>query len=66
MLREDERLPFTEHLEELRSRLIKSAIAVAACFALCYGFSEQLFNVLIYPLMRVMPEGGKLIFTRHT
>ena len=63
MLREDERLPFTDHLEELRSRLIKSAIAVAVCFALCYGFSEQLFNVLVYPLMRVMPEGGKLIFT---
>jgi len=49
--------------EELRSRLIKSAIAVAVCFALCYGFSEQLFNVLVYPLIRVMPEGGKLIFT---
>ncbi len=63
MLREDDKLPFTAHLDELRSRLIKSFIAVGAGFLLCYGFKEQLFDVLLYPLMRVMPEGGKLIFT---
>jgi sec-independent protein translocase protein TatC len=63
MLREDEKLPFTAHLEELRSRLIKSFIAVGAGFLLCYGFKEQLFEILVYPLIRVMPEGGKLIFT---
>jgi sec-independent protein translocase protein TatC len=63
MLREDEKLPFTSHLEELRSRLIKSFIAVSAGFALCYGFKETLFEILLYPLLQVMPEGGKLIFT---
>lgn len=63
MLREDEKLPFTAHLEELRSRLIKSFIAVGAGFLLCYGFKEQLFEILVYPLIKVMPEGGKLIFT---
>jgi sec-independent protein translocase protein TatC len=63
MLREDEKLPFTAHLEELRSRLIKSIAAVAAGFALCYGFKETLFEILLRPLMQVMPEGGKLIFT---
>jgi sec-independent protein translocase protein TatC len=63
MLREDEKLPFTSHLEELRSRLIKSFIAIAAGFGLCYAFKETLFEVLLYPLIRVMPEGGKLIFT---
>ena len=63
MLREDEKLPFTAHLEELRSRLIKSFIAVGAGFLLCYGFKESLFEILVYPLIRVMPEGGKLIFT---
>lgn len=63
MLREDEKLPFTSHLEELRSRLIKSFIAVGAGFGLCYGFKETLFEILLYPLIRVMPEGGKLIFT---
>ena len=63
MMHEDEKLPFTAHLEELRSRLIKSFIAVGAGFGLCYAFKETLFEVLLYPLIRVMPEGGKLIFT---
>jgi sec-independent protein translocase protein TatC len=62
-MREDEKLPFTAHLEELRSRLIKSFIAVGAGFGLCYAFKETLFEILLYPLIRVMPEGGKLIFT---
>ncbi len=63
MMHEDEKLPFTVHLEELRSRLIKSFIAVGAGFGLCYAFKETLFEILLYPLIRVMPEGGKLIFT---
>jgi sec-independent protein translocase protein TatC len=63
MMREDDKLPFTAHLEELRSRLIKSAVAVGAGFAICYGFKETLFEILVYPLIRVMPEGGSLIFT---
>ncbi len=62
-MREDEKLPFTAHLDELRSRLIKSFIAVGAGFGLCYAFKETLFEILLYPLIRVMPEGGKLIFT---
>jgi sec-independent protein translocase protein TatC len=63
MMREDEKLPFTAHLEELRSRLIKSFIAIGAGFGLCYGFKETLFEILLYPLLRVMPQGGSLIFT---
>jgi sec-independent protein translocase protein TatC len=63
MMREEDKLPFTAHLEELRSRLIKSFIAVGAGFALCYGFKEQLFEILLHPLLKVMPDGGKLIFT---
>jgi sec-independent protein translocase protein TatC len=63
MIGEEDKLPFTAHLDELRSRLIKSFIAVGAGFVLCYGFKEQLFDVLLYPLIQVMPEGGKLIFT---
>jgi sec-independent protein translocase protein TatC len=63
MLSEEDKLPFTAHLEELRSRLIKSAAAVGAGFAACYGFKEQLFEILIRPLVLVMPDGGRLIFT---
>lgn len=63
MLREDDKLPFTAHLEELRARLIKSFLAVGVGFLVCYAFKERLFEILLYPLLQAMPEGGKLIFT---
>lgn len=56
-------LPFLGHLEELRSRLVTSAIAVGVGFAACYAFSERLFLILAAPLTNVMPEGDHLIFT---
>lgn len=60
---EPEKMPFTSHLEELRSRLIKCAIAVAAGFLLSYAFKQQIFEVLTAPLIRVMPPGDHLIYT---
>ena len=59
----EEKQPFLRHLEELRKRLIASAIAVGIGFAICYFFSERIFLVLIEPLKAVMPEGDQLIFT---
>ncbi len=60
---EEERLPFTAHLEELRQRLIKSAVAVAVGFAAAYFFKEQLFHILVLPLKQVMQGGDTLIYT---
>jgi len=60
---EDEKLPFTAHLEELRSRLIASFVAVGVGFALSYGFKEKIFAILTQPLISVMGAGDKLIFT---
>ncbi len=60
---DEEKLPFTEHLEELRSRLIKCFIAVSIGFAASYGFKERLFKILMQPLGQVMGEGDYLIFT---
>jgi sec-independent protein translocase protein TatC len=59
----DAKLPFTNHLEELRKRLIICFIAVGVCFVLCYGFSRKLFEILMGPLISVMPPGDKLIYT---
>ncbi len=61
---EGDKLPFTSHLEELRSRLIKSGLAVIAGFAACYGFSEALFGFLVRPLKEVLPEGSSLAMIR--
>jgi sec-independent protein translocase protein TatC len=60
---EDDKAPFTAHLEELRKRLITCFIAVGVGFVLSYGFKEKLFQILVRPLLRVMETDDKLIFT---
>ncbi|MFO7554495.1 MAG: twin-arginine translocase subunit TatC [Desulfobacterales bacterium] len=60
---DQEKIPFTAHLEELRRRLIVCFIAVGIGFVLSYGFKEKLFHILTRPLMGVMQAGEKLIFT---
>jgi sec-independent protein translocase protein TatC len=60
---EQEKIPFTAHLEELRKRLIVCFIAVGIGFVLSYGFKEKLFQILTRPLISVMQTGDKLIFT---
>ena len=60
---EQEKIPFTEHLEELRKRLIVYFIAVGMSFVLSYGIKEKLFQILTRPLIKVMQTGDKLIFT---
>ncbi|MBU2489232.1 MAG: twin-arginine translocase subunit TatC [Proteobacteria bacterium] len=60
---EQEKLPITAHLEELRTRLIWSLIAVGLGFLACYAVKEDLFQILARPLLSALPEGDKLIFT---
>lgn len=60
---DNEKMPLTAHLEELRTRLIKSLIAVGVCFAISYGFKEKLFWAVSRPLIDVMPPGSFMIFT---
>ncbi len=62
-MNDDDKIPFTDHLEELRKRLIRSFIAVGIGFAVSYGFKEKLFEILIHPLISVMPVDSKMIFT---
>ncbi len=63
MMNEDEKLPFTSHLEELRKRLITVFIAIGVGFVLSFGFKERLFKILVHPLIKVMKEGETLIYT---
>jgi sec-independent protein translocase protein TatC len=61
----DDKMPFTQHLEELRHRLIKCAIAIGIGFLICYFFKEEIFHWLMTPLLQALPEeeGKKLIYT---
>lgn len=57
-------MTFTEHLNELRIRLVRCLIAVFIGFLACYGFAEQLFLILMEPLVaQLAPSGGSLIYT---
>ncbi len=55
-----------EHLEELRSRLIKILISAGIGFGIGYYFAESIFGWLIKPLTDVLPKGTSLIFTSIT
>ena len=56
--------PLMEHLIELRSRLIKALIAFAVMFGLCFVFSKQIYNVLVWPYVWVAgAENSKFIYT---
>ena len=60
---DDEKLPFTVHLEELRRRLIICFSAIGVGFVICYIFSRRLFEILMMPLLSAMPPEEKLIYT---
>ncbi len=56
-------MSFLDHLEELRSRLIRAVIAIFAIFLVCLIFAERVFNLLAAPLTKLLPKGSSLIFT---
>jgi sec-independent protein translocase protein TatC len=54
----DERLSVVDHLDELRNRLIVSAVTLVVAFAVCYGFHSQLINLLEQPLPQKFQDSG--------
>jgi sec-independent protein translocase protein TatC len=62
----DATMPLTAHLEELRWRVVKSFVAVAVGFAVCYGFSDRIFTLLTAPLVNAGSEHMLLIGTGVT
>ena len=59
-------MPFTSHLDELRSRLIRSTLAVAIAFIFCFYFADQIFFALAEPLRRLQIPDLTLIGTAVT
>ena len=62
---EASKAPLMDHLIELRSRLIKALLAFGIAFIFCFFFAKQIFNVLVWPYVLAVGEGGnaKLIYT---
>lgn len=61
----EEKMPFTEHLEDLRKRLIISVLAIFVGFLISYCFKERIFEFLMKPWIEALPKGqsAKLIYT---
>lgn len=59
-------MPFTSHLAELRSRLIKSVLAIAVGFCGAYAFVDDIFAVLAAPVRSLHIRGLTLIGTTVT
>jgi sec-independent protein translocase protein TatC len=46
----DIRMTFTEHLGELRNRIMYAGAAMVVAFIICYAFSEQMYETVSRPL----------------
>jgi len=56
----------SEHLIELRSRILKSILFLIFAFVLCYIFSDKIYNFLVNPYAEAVKGDGnnrRLIFT---
>ncbi len=62
---EASRAPLIDHLIELRSRLIRSVIAIVIAFGICFAFADDIFNILIKPYEASVGSGpeARFIFT---
>jgi sec-independent protein translocase protein TatC len=62
---DDTRAPLLDHLIELRTRIIRSLLALLAGFLGCFYFADEILGFLVQPLRLAFPDGeGQLIFTQ--
>ncbi|TCD06207.1 twin-arginine translocase subunit TatC [Erythrobacteraceae bacterium CFH 75059] len=62
---DDTQAPLLDHLIELRTRLVRCVVMLAAAFAVCLYFASDIFGFLVQPLLAAFPAGeGRLIYTQ--
>ena len=64
--RELHKMSFLDHLEELRKRLLISLAAIGVAFFACWNFADRIFGYIQEPLVKYLPPGDKLAYTRLT
>lgn len=57
MSTDEARMTFTEHLAELRTRIIRSMISIVVAFIFCYALSNQIFMLIAWPLAPLHEAG---------
>lgn len=55
---------FLEHLDELRTRIIRSCIALAVAMLMSFMFIDRIADFVLAPTLRTLPPGTDLIMTR--
>jgi sec-independent protein translocase protein TatC len=58
------KMSFLEHLDELRKRIVNSAIAIGVGVVLTFAFIDKIFNFILAPTRRALPPGVKMIYTQ--
>ena len=58
------KMSFLEHLDELRKRLVNSAIAIAVCIVAGFYWINQIVDFILAPTRKALPPGVKLIYTQ--
>jgi sec-independent protein translocase protein TatC len=58
------RMGFLDHLEELRTRLIRSAIAIGAGMCISFAFVDRIGDFLLEPAIKALPPGDPIILTK--
>ena len=57
------KMSFLEHLDELRTRLIYSSIAIGVGCVISFIFLNQVFEFVTLPMRQMLPPGGSLVQT---
>ncbi len=65
---DDKKMPLLDHLVELRSRLLYSAVGFLAAFGVCYYFHLDIYRFLTVPLAEAVGHeaGRRMIYTGLT
>jgi sec-independent protein translocase protein TatC len=56
-------MSFMDHLEELRTRIIRILIILVISFGVCYFFATDIQEVLLAPLRVALGGHGRIVFT---
>src|SRR3954462_13584993 len=57
------KMSFLEHLDELRKRIVNSAIAIAVCVVLGFAFINRIVDFILAPTRCAPPPGVNMIYT---
>ena len=60
----DGKMGFLEHLDELRTRIIRSCLAIGAGMLVAFFFVDRLGDFILAPTLATLPAGDALIYTK--